>query len=70
MPCTKIVLSQSHDYILDSLNPGFGWSNYDVTKCITTTEEQKKYILSIFPSIQTDVISPSIPDYFCCIRKT
>ena len=69
MPCTKIVLSQSHDYILDSLNPGFGWSNYGVTKCITTTEEQKKYIASIFPSIQTDVISPVISDYFVPSEK-
>jgi hypothetical protein len=64
MPCTKIVLSQSHDYILDTLNPGFGWSNYGVTKCITTTEEQKKYIASLFPTIQTEVISPVISDYF------
>ncbi len=69
MPCTKIVLSQSHDYILDTLNPGFGWSNYNVTRCITTTEEQKKYIASIFPSIQTDVISPAIPDYFVASEK-
>ena len=69
MPCTKIVLSQSHDYILDSLNPGFGWSNYGVTKCITTTDEQKKYIASIFPSIQTEVISPVISDYFVPSEK-
>ena len=69
MPCTKIVLSQSHDYILDTLNPGFGWPNYGVTKCITTTEEQKKHIGSLFPTVQTEVISPVIPDYFVPSEK-
>jgi len=69
MPCTKIVLSQSHDYILETLNPGFGWANYGVTKCITTTEEQKKYISKLFPSVQTSVISPVISDYFVPSEK-
>ena len=69
MPCTKIVLAQSHDYILETLNPGFGWSNYGVTKCITTTEEQKKYISTLFPSVQIDVISPVISDYFLPSEK-
>jgi hypothetical protein len=69
MPCTKIVLSQSHDYILDTLNPGFGWPNYGVTKCITTTEEQKKHIGSLFPTVQTEVISPVISDYFVPSEK-
>jgi hypothetical protein len=69
MPCTKIVLSQSYDYILDSLSPGFGWSNYGVTKCITTTEEQKKHISKLFPSIHVDVISPVITDCFVPSEK-
>ena len=69
MPCTKIVLSQSHDYILETLNPGFGWPNYGVTKCITTTEEQKKHITSLFPSVETEVISPVISDYFIPSEK-
>ena len=55
MPCTKIVLSQSYDHILESLTPGFGWVNYGVSKCITTTEEQKKYISKLFPSVMVDV---------------
>ena len=69
MPCTKIVLSQSHDYILETLSPGFGWPNYGVSKCITTTEEQKKHISKLFPSIQIDVISPVISDYFLPSEK-
>ena len=64
MPCTKIVFSQAYDYILETLNPGFGWINYGVSKCITTTEAQKEYIKKLFPTVETTVITPSIPDYF------
>ena len=69
MPCTKIVFSQSYDYILETLNPGFGWANYGVTKCITKTEEQKKYISKLFPSVEVDVISPVISDCFVPSEK-
>lgn len=64
MPCTKLMLCQAYDWVLDSLNPGFGWVNYGVTKCITTGESQKAYINSLFPSVETTVIPPSIPEYF------
>tara|TARA_R110000787_G_scaffold231011_1_gene338483 strand:- start:5017 stop:6078 length:1062 start_codon:yes stop_codon:yes gene_type:complete len=64
MPCTKIIFCQAYDYILETLNPGFGWTNYGVTKCITTTDSQKEYIKNIFPSIETTVIRPSFADYF------
>jgi len=64
MPCTKVIFCQAYDYILDTLNPGFGWANYGVTKCLTTTETQKEYIKSLFPSIETSVITPAIPEYF------
>ena len=64
MPCTKIMLSQCYDYILETLQPGFGWTNYNVSKCITTTESQSEYIKTLFPGIEIDIIPPSIPDYF------
>ena len=64
MPCTKIVFCQAYDYILDTLNPGFGWPNYGVTKCLTTTDSQKEHIKALFPTLATKVITPSIPDYF------
>ncbi len=64
MPCTKIMLSQCYDYILETLNPGFGWANYNVNKCITTTQEQSEYIKKLFPSVETTIITPTIPEYF------
>lgn len=64
MPCTKIMLSQCYDYILETLQPGFGWPNYNVNKCITTTQEQAEYIKKLFPSVETTIITPTIPEYF------
>ena len=69
MPCTKMIFCQAYDYILETLQPGFSWTNYGVTKCITTTDSQKEYINNLFPSIQTDVIKPSIPEYFKVSKK-
>ena len=69
MPCSKLILCQAYDYILETLQPGFSWVNYGITKCITTTESQKEYIKTLFPSVQTDVISPSFPEYFKIPKK-
>jgi len=69
MPCTKMIFCQAYDYILETLQPGFSWANYGVRKCITTTDSQKEYINNLFPSIQTDVIKPSIPEYFKPSKK-
>jgi len=69
MPCTKIVFSQAYDYILETLNPGFGWTNYGVTKCITTSKAQKEYIKKLFPTVESTVIEPSIPEYFKSSEK-
>ena len=64
MPCTKLVFCQAYDYILETLPPGFGWPNYGVTKCITTTDSQKEYIGKLFPTVDTQVIKLAIPSYF------
>lgn len=69
MPCTKIMFCQAYDYILETLNPGYGWTNYGVTDCITTTESQKEYIKGIFPSIETTVIKPSFDECFIPSKK-
>ncbi len=69
MPCTKMVFCQAYDYILETLQPGFSWVNYGITKCITTTESQKEYISGLFPSVEVSVIKPSIPEYFKPSKK-
>jgi hypothetical protein len=64
VPCGKIVLCQSYDYIMETLPPGFSWSNYGFIKCITTSEVQKKYISEIMRNISIDIIEPYISDTF------
>jgi len=63
-PCGKIVLCQSYDYIMETLSPGTSWSQYGFLKCITTSEEQKKYLEKIMKNVSFDVIEPTISNSF------
>ncbi len=64
LPCGKIVLCQSYDYMLETLPPGVSWSQYGFIKCITTSEFQKKYINEIMRNVSIDVLPINIPDTF------
>jgi hypothetical protein len=64
LPCKRIVLCQSYDYIFEMLQPGKTWSDYNFTDCITTTEKQKEYIQNLFINTDVNVIPVGIPDYF------
>jgi hypothetical protein len=64
MPCKRIVFSQCYDYILEILNLGTSWTEYGITDVITTTEKQKNYINSLFPSVNVTTVPVGIPDYF------
>ena len=62
--CTKIVLSQSYDQIFETLQPGQSWSQFGFTKCITTSDTQKKYISQYMRNTPTDIIEPVISNVF------
>jgi hypothetical protein len=65
LPCKRIVLSQSYDYILEMLMPGKKWQDYNIFDCITTTERQSEYIKNLFGnSINTDIIPVAISNHF------
>ena len=64
LPCGKIVLSQSYDYIFETLQPGQTWTQLGFHKCITTSEKQKEYISSTLRSVSVDVIEPTISEVF------
>lgn len=64
LPCGKIVLSQTFDYILETLQPGQSWSQFGFYKCITTSEQQKELISSIMRNVSFDVIEPIISNRF------
>ena len=63
-PCKRIIFSQSYDYILEILNLGAKWTDYNIKDCVTTTEKQKQYISELFQGINIDVVPIGIPDYF------
>ena len=69
LPCTRIVLSQCYDYIFETLQPGQTWQQFGFTKCITTSEEQKKYISSTMKMSAIDVIEPCISENFTTSSK-
>ena len=64
LPCGKIVLSQSYDYIFETLQPGQTWTQLGFHKCITTSEKQKEYISTTMRSVSVDVIEPTISEVF------
>jgi hypothetical protein len=64
LPCGKIVLSQSYDYVLETLQPGQSWNQLGFLKCITTSEQQKEYLSSLMKNVSIDVIPPFISDSF------
>lgn len=64
LPCTKIVLSQSYDYIFETLQPGQTWQQFGFTKCITTSEEQKTYVSKMMRMSAIDIIEPLIDESF------
>jgi len=64
LPCKKIVLTHSYDYILDMLSPGTSWLQLGVKDCITTNNKIKEYIDSVFFGVDTKIIEPVIPEYF------
>ena len=64
LPCKRIILAQSYDYILDMLPPGASWSTYGVNTFITTSETIKQEINKLFPLTTGYIVNPSIPSYF------
>jgi hypothetical protein len=64
LPCAKIVLCQSYDYIFETLQPGQNWTQFGFNKCITTSETMKEHISKIMRNVSIDVIEPIISDKF------
>ena len=63
-PCTKIVLSQSPEYIFELLPIGRRWTDYGYNQVITTSDKQGEFIKTLFPNIATYTVPVSIPSYF------
>ena len=64
LPCKKVVLSQSPEYIFELLPLGRRWTDFGFNDAITTSEKQATYLKTLFPSLRTHVVPVSIPSYF------
>lgn len=64
MPCNKVVLCQSYDYVFETLKPGATWNSFGFNRTITTNFDQKQYITDLFKKQSVDVITPFISDVF------
>lgn len=64
LPCAKVVICQSYDYIFETLQPGQNWSQLGFTKCLTTSEKLKEYVSSNMKNVSIDVIEPTISEIF------
>jgi hypothetical protein len=64
LPCGKVVLCQSYDYIFETLQPGESWSQFGFLKCITTSEKQEEWIETVMRNVSVDVVEPLISDNF------
>ena len=63
-PCKRIVLLQSYEYIFEMLEIGENWGAFGINEVITTNQNLKKYVESIFRNLTTEIIPVSIPEYF------
>lgn len=64
-PCTKIVLCQSYDYLLELLPIGKRWDlDYNFNRVISVSDKQSEYVKSLFPMVRTYTVPVSIPTYF------
>jgi hypothetical protein len=64
LPCSKIVLCQSYDYMFETLQPGQTWAQFGFNKCITTSELQKEYISNVMKNVTFDIVEPLISEVF------
>lgn len=64
LPCKRIILCQNINYITEFIPLGVSWMNYNIPDVITTSQTQADELKMLFPFINTNIISPAIPDYF------
>jgi len=64
LPCAKIVLCQSADWITETLSPGQSWSSLGFPKCIITSEWLRDYVTPIMKNVSYDIIEPVISEKF------
>lgn len=63
-PCKRVVFLQSYEYVFEMLEIGENWNSFGINEVITTSNNLKEYIDSIFRNLNTEIIPVGIPSYF------
>jgi hypothetical protein len=71
LPCIRIGLLQSIDYMLNALVPATDWSTFGVDKIITTSNNSKEMVETFFGKNKFDikVYDIGIPNYFAPAKE-
>jgi hypothetical protein len=66
LPCMRVGLLQSVDYMLNALVPGTDWSAFGIKNIITTSQTLKDFIETFYSKnkFNVSIYNPSIPNYF------
>ncbi len=65
LPCLRIGLLQSVDYMMNALIPGMDWSKFGIRDVITTSKEVETLMHNYFINkFNIKVYNPGIPEYF------
>lgn len=66
LPCKRIGLLQSVDYMMNALIPGTDWSSFGITDIITTSQTLKEWIETFYGINKFNVViyDIGIPEYF------
>lgn len=66
LPCLRVGLLQSIDYMVSSLIPGTDWSSFGIQDIITTSQSLKELVETYYGDNKFDIntYNIGIPDYF------
>ena len=66
LPCLRVGLLQSVDYMLNSLIPGTDWGSFGIKEIITTSETLKSFLNTFYGDGKFNIhtYNVGIPDYF------
>lgn len=64
LPCKRVAVIRSTDYLLDSIQFGSSMEDLRISDCIVPTNAAKELVKGLFPNIKTHVIIPRIDPMF------
>ena len=65
LPCVRVGLLQSVDYMVNALIPGTDWKSFGINDIITTSETLKEWVDTFYgKKFNIETYNPGIPEYF------